>query len=100
MGAVFRVPLVPLDQAPRLRRVALDARGAEPLEAVDCRPPLAFDLGAERAGLPAAVLREADVAARVPQGDAAESLNVAMAGTIALYETSRQARAAGRKEDR
>ena len=46
-----------------------------------------FLLGAEREGLPAEV--ERDVDAWIPIGGA-ESLNVAVAGAIALYEWRRQ----------
>ena len=49
-----------------------------------------FVLGAERAGLPDNVRRSCDLLAEIPLAGAAESLNVAMAGTIALYEWSRQ----------
>ena len=45
-----------------------------------------FLLGAEREGLPAEV--ERDLEARIPIG--VESLNVAVAGAIALYEWRRQ----------
>ena len=48
-----------------------------------------FVLGAEREGLPVEVLAECDERATIPQAPAAESLNVAMAGTIALYERRR-----------
>jgi len=47
MGAVFRVPLVPYDEAPG-RRVALVAHGGSPLKDVDLSRPTTFVLGAER----------------------------------------------------
>jgi tRNA G18 (ribose-2'-O)-methylase SpoU len=44
-------------------------------------------LGAERHGLPATLLHGAEHAARIPlRAGGPESLNVAMAATIALYE--------------
>jgi tRNA G18 (ribose-2'-O)-methylase SpoU len=46
-------------------------------------------LGAEREGLPAEVLARCEVRASIPQPGGAESLNVAMAGAIALYELAR-----------
>jgi tRNA G18 (ribose-2'-O)-methylase SpoU len=49
-------------------------------------------LGAEREGLPAEVLERCDERASIPQPGGAESLNVAMAGTIALYELAREDR--------
>jgi TrmH family RNA methyltransferase len=89
MGALFRVPLVPFEQAPG-RRIALVARGGRPLEQSDLSGPTTFVLGAEREGLPEEVLHECDEQATIPLATDAESLNVAMAGAIALYERSRR----------
>ena len=47
-------------------------------------------LGAEREGLPDEVLARCDERATIPQAGG-ESLNVAMAGTVALYELARRA---------
>jgi len=68
-------------------RVALVAHGGEPLAEVGLKGEVVFLLGAERTGLPAEV--ERDVEARIPI-EGAESLNVATAGSIALYEWGRQ----------
>ncbi|MGD0715813.1 MAG: RNA methyltransferase [Gaiellaceae bacterium] len=89
MGALFRVPLCGFEEAPG-RRVALVPRGGEPLPEVDLSGEVVFVLGAEREGLPAEVLERCDVRASIPQAGEAESLNVAMAGTVALYEWSRR----------
>ena len=63
---------------------------------VDLAPPVTFLLGAERAGLPEERIAECDRATISLSGDA-ESLNVAAAGAIALYELSRrQAEGRGR----
>jgi tRNA G18 (ribose-2'-O)-methylase SpoU len=51
---------------------------------------VAFELGAERAGLPPEVPAAADAVAGIPQAAGAESLNVAAAGAIALYELRRR----------
>jgi TrmH family RNA methyltransferase len=86
-GAIWRVPLWSsnsLLQGPR--RVALTAHGGEALDGLDLAGETIFLLGAEREGLPAEV--ERDVEARIPI--ASESLNVAAAGAIALYEWRRQ----------
>ena len=48
-------------------------------------------LGAEREGLPEDVLARCEDRASIPLPGAAESLNVAMAGTVALYELARRA---------
>lgn len=87
-GAIFRVPLVSWDAAPG-RTVALVAHGGEPLAEVDLSPPLTFLLGAERAGLPNELATDC-CKVTIPLLGGAESLNVAAAGAIALYEASRR----------
>lgn len=88
VGAIFRVPLVDWVDAPG-RRIALDPHDGEPLAAVDLTPPVTLLLGAERAGLPEELVTVGHRATiRLP--GAAESLNVAAAGAIALYEASRR----------
>ena len=87
VGAVFRVPLTPWDELPE-RRYALVAHGGDPLSDVALEPPLAFLLGSEREGLPDELATDCyKVTIGLP--GAAESLNVAAAGAIALYEASR-----------
>ncbi len=87
-GAIFRVPLVPWDEAPGTR-VALVAHGGSPLSEVDLRPPVTLLLGAERHGLPSELATRChQVTIDLP--GAAESLNVAAAGAIALYELTRR----------
>jgi TrmH family RNA methyltransferase len=81
-GSIWRVPLLERAEG---RRVALTAHGGDPLAQLDLGGEVTFLLGAEREGLPAAVPRDAD--ATIPI--AAESLNVAAAGAIALYEWRR-----------
>ena len=49
-------------------------------------------LGAEREGLPPELLKRCDESASIPQPGGGESLNVAMAGVIALYELAREGR--------
>ena len=88
-GAIFRVPLVPWAERPG-RHVALDARGDVALTAAELAPPVTIVLGAERAGLPDELLAACDAVASIPMPGDAESLNVAAAGAIALYELSRR----------
>ena len=83
------MPLVPWDERPG-RQVALDTSGAVPLTDVDLAPPVTIVLGAERAGLPDEILEACDAVASIPMPGDAESLNVAAAGAIALYELSRR----------
>jgi TrmH family RNA methyltransferase len=85
-GSVWRVPLVAFASAAG-RRVALVAGGGTPLGEVDLHGQTVLLLGAEREGLPAEVPRDAE--AWIPIGGA-ESLNVGVAGAIALYEWRRQ----------
>ena len=88
-GAIFRVPLLPFDE-PERRRIALVAHGGTRLRDVDLRGPATFVLGAEREGLPEDVAARSDELATIELPGQAESLNVAVAGAIALYERSRQ----------
>jgi TrmH family RNA methyltransferase len=85
MGALFRVPIAGFDDGVG-RRVALVAHGGTPLAELELPEQVTFVLGAERAGLPADVLAACDVTATIPLAAHAESLNVALAGAIALYE--------------
>jgi len=86
MGSTFRVPLARFE----LRNaVALVADGGEPLADVELERYSTFVLGAEREGLPAEVVAQCEARATIPVRGV-ESLNVAMAGTIALYERARR----------
>jgi TrmH family RNA methyltransferase len=88
MGAVFRVPLGSFEEAPG-RRVALVARGGELLQEADLSGPVTFVLGAEREGLPESVVRSCEARVSIPLEPGAESLNVAVAAALALYELRR-----------
>lgn len=90
MGAVFRVPIGGFDKAPG-RRVGLVAHGGVPLAEIDLSGRVCFVLGAEREGLPDEIADECDELTTIPLAVSAESLNVAVAGAIALYERRRQA---------
>ncbi len=88
-GAIFRVPTAAFEDAGR-PRIGLVARGGTPLAELELSEPMTFVLGAEREGLPDDLLRDCDALATIPQSEHAESLNVAVAGAIALYERSRR----------
>jgi TrmH family RNA methyltransferase len=88
-GAIFRVPIVRFAEVTG-RRVALVPRDGRPLPDVELAAPATFVLGAEREGLPGDVVASCDEVASIPQAGDAESLNVAMAGTVALYELARR----------
>jgi RNA methyltransferase, TrmH family len=83
MGSIFARP--PARGEPEGNLIALSAHGARTLDEVELEPPLVLCLGGERAGLPAELERDA-----VRIDVRAESLNVAMAASIALYEAARR----------
>ena len=91
-GAIFRVPVLGFDDAPGVR-VALVAHGATPLHELELPGSTTFVLGAERAGLPQELVAGCDRTATIVTIGDAESLNVAVAGAIALYERSRRSAA-------
>ena len=97
-GSTFRLPHlagVQLDQALAMCAVngatvlALDPRAKESLDDVDLRGPVAIAVGAEGAGLPPDLLDNAR-AVSIPRARRVESLNAAVAGSLALYEAARQ----------
>ncbi len=101
-GSTFRLPHrggVELDLALSLCAAnhapifALDPRAPETLDDVDLEGPCALAIGAEGQGLPPGLL---DNARRVsiPRVRRVESLNAAVAGSLALYEAARH-RASG-----
>lgn len=87
MGAIFRVPLSGFDDAAGTR-VALVARGGTPLPELVVDGDVVLMLGAEREGLPPEV--RCDERASIPQPGGGDSLNVALAGAVALYELARR----------
>ena len=88
MGALFEVPVARVRTVEELpgRKIALVAHGGEPLAAPDADVTLL--VGAEREGLPAAIVSACDGTATIPVRS--ESLNAAMAATVALYECNRR----------
>lgn len=69
------------------RLVALDHAAATSLAQIELAPPLVLCLGAEREGVAADVLQRASATAHIPtRRDGPESLNVAAAAAVALYE--------------
>jgi TrmH family RNA methyltransferase len=88
------VPLVAFEDAPG-RRIALVAHGGVLPAELDLAGPTTFVLGAERDGLPEDVLATCEERATIPLAPGSESLNVATAGAIALYERLRRDRSEG-----
>jgi TrmH family RNA methyltransferase len=93
MGAVFAVPLARITSVDELpgKTIALVAGNGAKLSDLAHDAPVSLLIGAERDGLPDAVVAQAGVIAHIPI--AIHSLNAAMAATIALYEVTRMARA-------
>jgi len=89
MGALFEVPVARVRGVEELpgRRVALVARDGQPLSELG-DGEVTLVVGAEREGLPGAVVAACDDVAHIPIRS--ESLNAAMAATVALYERSRR----------
>jgi TrmH family RNA methyltransferase len=99
-GAVLRLPIeesalltavVRLVDA-GLHVVVADATGAVPLDAADLRGDVAVVLGNESHGVPDDLLRADVERVRIPMAAGTESLNVAMAGSVLLFEAARQRR--------
>ena len=92
MGAICSVALARAGGPAELpgRRIALLADAEDALEGAMAaeRSPLSLLVGAERDGLPADVIAGCELSARIPI--ASESLNAAMAATVALYEMTRR----------
>jgi len=90
MGAIFSVPIArvagPADLPGERIALVADAPGAL---VGDRDGDVTLLVGAEREGLPEDVVAACERSARIPI--ASESLNAAMAATVALYEMTRQA---------
>jgi TrmH family RNA methyltransferase len=89
MGAIFGVALAHSETVEELpgQCLALVAHAGEPLHEMDLELPLTLLVGSEREGLPADVVAQCEQVAHIPI--ATDSLNAAMAATIALYEVTR-----------
>jgi RNA methyltransferase, TrmH family len=90
MGAVFAqaVSRADFESARGDRRaIALVPGAGRPLRDIGLEGAVLFALGSERSGLPEALVATCEEIAHVPvERDGADSLNVAMAATLCLYE--------------
>ena len=88
MGSIFARP--PARSSPPKvpgTLVALDSDAGLTLRELDLEPPVVVLVGSERDGLGKDALNAAHVSARIPvREDGPDSLNAAMAATVALYE--------------
>jgi len=107
-GSAFRLPLISASQEElitmlrqrSIRLLATTVKGGVALDAIDLVQPTALLIGNEGSGLPEALIAAADALVTIPCPGPVESLNAAVAGSVLLYEASRQrslASNAGRK---
>ncbi len=106
LGALFSVPLVVnpssaalLDwlgasraAAPTLQVAGADPQAAAAIGAVDFTRPTVLLLGNEKRGLGARLRELCDVTFSIPMSGVVDSLNLAAAATVILYEADRQRR--------
>jgi TrmH family RNA methyltransferase len=99
MGSAFRLPVAsgsPLGAAVEAARaaglsiVAPAGPGHTSMEDVDLGAPTLLLLGSEGRGLPAEAIDAADVRLSIPMAAPVESLNVAVAAGVIVYEARRQ----------
>ncbi len=97
-GVLFAVPVVVAENAAVLGflhekgiRIVATTPGTPAIYSqVDLRGPLAIVMGSEQYGLSEFWLKESDLLVRIPMAGQADSLNVAMAAIITLFEAVRQ----------
>jgi len=84
-----------LDELGRLgvKRIAADPRGKALYDNIDMTGRVAFILGNEAWGFPAEMAKHVDARAAIPMAGTTESLNVAVAAAVLLFEAARQRRA-------
>jgi TrmH family RNA methyltransferase len=99
VGSVFRVPVVSVKaaevaglKAKGVRLLAAVGEGGDVVKDGDFTGPCGLLIGNEGAGLAAEWLEMADVRVTIPCPGPVESLNAAVAGSLLLYEASRQRR--------
>jgi 23S rRNA (guanosine2251-2'-O)-methyltransferase len=98
-GAVEHLLLVPLDDlggalvdlhSRGLRLVGADEKAALSYRDADLRGPLALAVGSEGHGISGGIRRRLDLAVRIPMHGQVASLNVAVAGSVLLFEAASQ----------
>ncbi|MHB0951096.1 MAG: TrmH family RNA methyltransferase [Allorhizobium sp.] len=98
MGSLFALPLVKASTEDFIRWkkncggqvVATHLAGAVDYRLIDYKArPVVILMGNEQSGLPEELAREADALARIPQSGRADSLNLAIATGVMLFEARR-----------
>lgn len=98
VGTLFSVPVIEAtsqEALEYLKRASIRVVAATPSAALNYteanfRQPIAIAVGTEQLGLSALWMEQASVQVRIPMRGMADSLNVAMATTLLLYEGVRQ----------
>jgi len=100
-GSIFSVPVVVAPdtetaiaamQGAGLRVLATTLEGELSLDDADLASPTVWLFGSEAHGLPAQVAEQADARVTIPMSGGAQSLNVAAAAAICLYQSARAQR--------
>ncbi|HYA88984.1 MAG TPA: RNA methyltransferase [Nitrospirota bacterium] len=99
MNSILRLPVVPVgDVAAFIQKcrlagfqtIATALNGDKTHFAIDLTKPTAVIVGQEGAGLPPGIMAAIDLRVRIPMAEAIDSLNVATAAAVVLYEAMRQ----------
>jgi TrmH family RNA methyltransferase len=93
MGSVLRVPVCEVSDMSELdtfRKIALVPRGGSDYKKVNWASPCAVVLGGESAGIDDEMRSRCDAEASIPMHGEVESLNVATAAALVLYEATRR----------
>lgn len=98
VGTLFTVPVIESSGQETIRWlkehgiaiVAATPSAKEEYTKVDLTKPLAIAVGTEQLGLSEQWMQQADIQVKIPMLGVADSLNVAMATTLLLYEALRQ----------
>jgi RNA methyltransferase, TrmH family len=99
MGSLLRLPIVPVGDVARFikkckqrgfQTVATVVTGKKKHFDIDLTKPTVMILGQEGAGLSQDMLADIDLQVRIPMAETIDSLNVATAAAIILYEAVRQ----------
>jgi RNA methyltransferase, TrmH family len=99
MGSILRVPIVHSADASAFLKIC-NQRGFQTVATVltgrtthfemDLKKPTVMVLGQEGAGLPQDIMADIDLQVRIPMASTIDSLNVATAAAVLLYEAFRQ----------
>jgi TrmH family RNA methyltransferase len=99
MGSAFRLPVwsggtfsqaLAWCRVQKIQLICADLSAVTLFSEVDWRKPSALLVGRESAGLSHEEVTSADLAVRIPMKGSTESLNVAVATGVILYEAARQ----------